>query len=67
MTLEERIEAQRAECQRLRDLAHGAPRSIEGAFSNAWAQRSREWMAACDVLGALERERAHLSPKGEGA
>lgn len=41
---------QHAECERLRQLAHDAPRNSE---SYAWADRSREWMAARAKLEAM--------------
>lgn len=53
------------ECERLRKLAHEAPlntyredhdghRWVE-LHSNAWADRSREWSAACAKLEAMRR------------
>jgi hypothetical protein len=58
-------EALRAECARLRELAHEAPmnqvatthkgdKSL-GTHSMAWASASRAWMAAQESLDALER------------
>ena len=59
-----KIERQEAECTRLRKLAHDAPlnpyrldadghRWVE-IQSYAWADRSREWMTACDKLNAMK-------------
>jgi hypothetical protein len=58
----EMIEALRSECDRLRELAHEAPlnkvfethtgHKFLGTHSTAWADRSREWMAACARLDA---------------
>lgn len=59
------IEKQEAECARLRELAHSAPLNpyrldADGhrwvdLQSNAWADRSREWMAACNKLDEMKR------------
>lgn len=56
---------QEVECDRLRKLAHEAPlnpyrEDHDGyrwvaQFSNAWADRSREWMAACAKLEAMRK------------
>jgi hypothetical protein len=52
-----------SECMRLRDLMHDAPMNQlrtdadghkwVGTQSTAYADRSREWMAACDRRDAL--------------
>lgn len=57
------IEQLTAECDRLRTLMHEAPMNILrtdanghkwiGSNSMAYADRSREWIAACDKRDAL--------------
>lgn len=57
------IETQEAECERLRKLAHDAPlnpyrEDHDGhrwvaLYSTAWADRTREWIAACRKLEAM--------------
>lgn len=59
-----RIERLRAECERLRELAHEAPMNkiyethkgdkFLGTHSTAWAARSAEWMRAKNELEQLE-------------
>lgn len=60
-----------AQCERLRQLMHEAPMNQlrtdanghkwMGTHSTAYAERSREWMAACDLRDALSS-----SPLGKG-
>lgn len=55
-----------SECERLRDLMHEAPMNQlrtdanghkwMGTHSTAYAERSREWMAACDKRDAFLRQ-----------
>lgn len=63
MTLEEA----EAECERLRKLAHDAPlnpyrldanghRWVE-QYSNAWADRSNDWVSACEKRDAVRLAR----------
>ncbi len=59
----EAIVAQRAECERLRQLAHETPMNkvfethkgnkFLGSHLTTWADRGREWMAACERLDAM--------------
>ena len=61
--LVERLRGLEAECERLRKLAHDAPLNpyrldADGhrwvdLQSMAWADRSREWMQACERRDAL--------------
>ncbi len=58
------LEKAEAECERLRKLAHEAPFAEYSMdhrghtaivhHTNAWADRGREWMAACDHRDALK-------------
>ncbi len=46
----------KAECERLRQLAHEAPRSSPGSFNSAWSDRSREYAEAKASLAAIRKE-----------
>lgn len=50
-----RLAAVEAECDRLREEAHTAPRSVPGGFQSAWSSSSRHWMEACDRRDALRK------------
>jgi hypothetical protein len=64
------IEEQERECARLRALMHDAPlaewskdhrgHSAIVNHTRAWADRSREWMAACNKLDEMKRH-VHVS------
>ena len=66
------IAALEAECERLRNLAHEAPMNkvfethtghkFLGSHSTAWADRGREWIAACERLETARRAVPPLTP-----